>query len=181
MPSIPAGQTAAIGVSLGSANDPKRPVGDLGSQKREPRIEGIPLERTPGPAGGTRAHHRAPDLQGDPILGGSDPDAVTDVIDLPGLPTALLTSAKGKTGLAVFQAKTGEPYLTLGDTDGDGVFDMLVYFSLSADGETLATVEDYGMDGQPDFILNSILDQFITMGCGEKSTTLDRIRRMPQL
>lgn len=93
-------------------------------------------------------------FQGDPILGGSDSGVVTDVIDLPGLPTALLTSAKGKTGLAVFQANTGEPYLTLGDTDGDGVFDMLVYYSLSAGGETLATVEDYGMDGQPDFILN---------------------------
>lgn len=93
-------------------------------------------------------------LQGDAVLVGSDPDAVTDVIDLPGLPTALLTSANGKTGLAVFQANTGEPYLTLGDTDGDGVFDMLVYYSLSAAGETLAAVEDYEMDGQPDFILN---------------------------
>lgn len=28
---------------------------------------------------------------------------------------------------------------------------MLVYYSLSAGGKTLATVEDYGMDGQPDF------------------------------
>jgi hypothetical protein len=97
---------------------------------------------------------RPQSFQGDPVLVGSDPDVVTDVIDLPGLPTALLTSAKGKTGLAVFQANTGEPYVTLGDMDGDGVFDMLVYYSLSAVGETLATVEDYGMDGQPDFILN---------------------------
>jgi hypothetical protein len=93
-------------------------------------------------------------LHGEPILAGTDPDAVADSIDLPGLPTALLTSAKGKTGLAVFQANTGEPYLTLGDIDSDGVFDMLVYYSLSAGGETLAAVEDFGMDGQPDCILN---------------------------
>ena len=85
--------------------------------------------------------------QGNPTLVGSESSVDTDMIDLPGLPTALLTSAKGKIGLAVYQANTGEPYVTLGDTDGDGVFDMLVYYSLSA-------VEDYGMDGQPDFILN---------------------------
>lgn len=92
--------------------------------------------------------------QSDPILFGSGSGVVAEMIDLPGLPTALLTSVKGNIGLAVFQANTGEPYVTLGDTDGDGVFDMLVYYSLSVGGETLAAVEDYGMDGQPDFILN---------------------------
>ncbi|MDJ0710461.1 MAG: hypothetical protein QNJ14_08730 [Woeseiaceae bacterium] len=93
-------------------------------------------------------------FQGDTFSAGSDPDVVTDAIDLPGLPAVLLVSAKGNTSLAVFQANTGEPYVTFGDTDSDGVFDMLMYFSLSADGEMLALVEDYGMDGQPDFILN---------------------------
>jgi hypothetical protein len=93
-------------------------------------------------------------FQGDSIPGSSDSSVVTDTIDRPGLPTALLVSAQGKIDLTVFQANTGEPYLTLGDTDGDGVFDMLVYYSLSAGGETLATVEDYGMDGQPDLKLN---------------------------
>ena len=97
---------------------------------------------------------RPPTIQDGTVLARSDSDAVTDVIDLPGLPTTLLTADKGKIGVAVFQANTGEPYLRLGDTDGDGVFDMLEYYSLSASGETLAVVEDYGMDGQPDFILN---------------------------
>jgi hypothetical protein len=93
-------------------------------------------------------------IQGDSTLAGTDPDVASDMIDIPGLPTVLLASAEGKTELAVFQANTGEPYVTLGDNDGDGVFDMLVYYSLSASGEMLSAVEDYGMDGQPDFILN---------------------------
>ncbi len=87
-------------------------------------------------------------------LGGSDPDVVSEAIDVPGLPTVLLTSAKGTTSLAVYQANTGQPVVVLGDTDNDGIFDMLTYSSLSADGELLVDVEDYGMDGQPDFILN---------------------------
>ncbi len=56
-------------------------------------------------------------FQGEPILVGSDPDAVFDAIDLPDLPTVGLWSTKGKTSLAVFQANTGQPYLNLGDTD----------------------------------------------------------------
>ena len=93
-------------------------------------------------------------FQSEPTLGGPDPDVVADAIELPGMPTVLLQSHKGKIGLVVFQANTGAPYLSLGDTDSDGVFDMLTYSSLSADGELLIEVEDYGMDGQPDFILN---------------------------
>ncbi len=96
----------------------------------------------------------APTLNGNPVIRGGDPNAVFDTIDLPNLPSVFLTSSNGKVGLGVFQAKTGIPYLTLGDVDGDGVFDLLNYSSLSADGELLVEVEDYGMDGQPDFILN---------------------------
>ncbi len=66
---------------------------------------------------------------------------------LPNMPNVLVSSVNGKTGVGIFQANTGQPYLTLGDTDG--VFDMLTYSSLSADGELLDDVEDYGMDGQP--------------------------------
>ncbi len=40
------------------------------------------------------------------------------------------------------------------DDDNDGVFDLLTYSALSESGQTLVDVEDYGMDGQPDFILN---------------------------
>jgi len=93
-------------------------------------------------------------FQGEPIFSFSDSEVVFDTIDLPGLPAVWFTSHKGTISLAVFQANTGQPYLTLGDTDSDGVFDMLTYSSLSADGELLVEVEDYGMDGQPDFILN---------------------------
>lgn len=93
-------------------------------------------------------------FQGELILAGADPDAVSDTIDLPNLPSVSVSSVNGKTGVGIFQANTGQPYLTLGDTDSDGVFDMLTYSSLSADGEVLVDVEDYGMDGQPDFILN---------------------------
>lgn len=87
-------------------------------------------------------------------MGNSDPDTIRDMIDLPGLPAVWLSSSKGETGLAVFQQDTGQPYLTLSDKDGDGVFDLLVYYSLSHDGEVLSVVEDYGMDGQPDLIVN---------------------------
>ncbi len=96
----------------------------------------------------------APTLNGNPVIKGGDPNAVYDTIDLPDLPTVSLTSENGKVGLGVFQAKTGIPYLTLGDADNDGVFDLLTYSSLSVDGELLVKVEDYGMDGQPDFIVN---------------------------
>ena len=96
----------------------------------------------------------APTLNGNPIIRGGDPNAVYDTIDLPDLPSVILTSENGKVGLGVFQAKTGIPYLSVGDADNDGAFDFLTYSSLSVDGELLVEVEDYGMDGQPDFILN---------------------------
>ncbi|MEL7185351.1 MAG: hypothetical protein AAFN50_02805 [Pseudomonadota bacterium] len=54
----------------------------------------------------------------------------------------------------MFQANTGEPYLQLLDSNNDGVFDLLTYYVMSAEGEMLTETHDYGMDGQPDFILN---------------------------
>lgn len=91
-------------------------------------------------------------LNGEPVIGGPS-DTVVYTIDIPGLPTVFLRSDGNSTGLAIFQSKTGAPYLTITDSDNDGVFDLLAYSSLSEGGETLVDVEDYGMDGQPDFIL----------------------------
>ena len=79
---------------------------------------------------------------------------VFERIERPGLPSLHLTAEDGKVGVGIFQAGTGRPYLTLGDTDNDGVFDMLTYSSLNAGGKVLAVVEDFGMDGQPDLIIN---------------------------
>ena len=80
--------------------------------------------------------------------------AFAETIANPGLPNVLATSERGKTSVAVFQTGTCSPYLQLGDRDSDGVFDILTYSALSEDGEILVNVEDYGMDGQPDLILN---------------------------
>jgi hypothetical protein len=75
-------------------------------------------------------------------------------IDRSGQPAVMMTYSESDVALAIFQAGTGKPYLTLRDSDGDGAFDLLTYSSLSASGEWLGEVEDYGMDGQPDYILN---------------------------
>ena len=76
-------------------------------------------------------------------------------IEISLVPTVFLRSDGNSTGLAIFQSKTGAPYLTVTDSDNDGIFDLLTYSSLSEDGEALVDVEDYGMDGQPDFILRN--------------------------
>ena len=93
-------------------------------------------------------------FQGEPLTAGSGPNAVLHTIDDPDYPAVLLTHEKGSVGIGVFQAETGSPVLTLRDDDNDGVFDLLTYSALSKSGETLVDVEDYGMDGQPDLILN---------------------------
>lgn len=91
---------------------------------------------------------------GEVLTDSSDPSAFAQTIANPGLPNVLAMSESGKTSVAVFQKGTCSPYLQLGDRDSDGVFDLLTYSALSEDGETLVNVEDYGMDGQPDLILN---------------------------
>ena len=98
--------------------------------------------------------HEPPTLCGEPVVHGAAPIAIVDTVDLPNLPNVFLSKENGKVGIGVFQAGTCEPYLTLRDADDDGVFDLLTYSSLSPDGEVLVEVEDYGMDGQPDFILD---------------------------
>jgi len=95
-----------------------------------------------------------PTLGGDRIQRGGDSSVIIEAIDHPGLPSVLLTSSELEFSLGIYQANTGKPYVTLRDADGDGVFDILTYSSLSKSGDILVDVEDYGMDGQPDFILN---------------------------
>lgn len=93
-------------------------------------------------------------FQGGELTSGSDSNSVVLTIDDSRYPSVLLTHEHGGVGLGVFQKATGTPVLTLRDSDNDGVFDLLTYSSLSVSGETLVVVEDFGMDGQPDFILN---------------------------
>jgi hypothetical protein len=103
---------------------------------------------------GCGGDENAQTFQGESIIGGENVNVVIDKIDRPGLPAVFLTSTEGSVDLGIFQAKTEKPYLTMRDSDGDGVFDLLTYFSLSESGEVLVEVEDYGMDGQPDLILD---------------------------
>ena len=93
-------------------------------------------------------------FQGEPLIQASAPDAVVHTIDDPRYPAVLLTHEKGAVGIGIFQPVTRSPVLTLRDDDNDGVFDLLTYSALSKSGESQVDVEDYGMDGQPDFILN---------------------------
>ena len=93
-------------------------------------------------------------FQGEALFAGSDPNAVILTIDDARYPSVALTQEHGAVSIGVFQKETGSPVLTLRDANNDGVFDLLTYSSLSESGETLVDVEDYGMDGQPDFILN---------------------------
>jgi hypothetical protein len=93
-------------------------------------------------------------FQNEPLILGSDPNAVVRTIDEPDYPAVLLTHENGVVGVSIFQPETGSPVLTLRDDNNDGVFDLLTYSALSESGESLVDVDDYGMDGQPDFILN---------------------------
>ena len=93
-------------------------------------------------------------FQNEPLISGLDPNAVVRTIDEPDYPSVLLTNENGAVGVGIFQPETGSPVLTLRDDNNDGVFDLLTYSALSASGESLVDVDDYGMDGQPDLILN---------------------------
>jgi len=50
--------------------------------------------------------------------------------------------------------------LQLLDMDSDGIVDLLTYQVLDADGKLLKSIEDFGMDGQIDFIVD-FLEQSI--------------------
>lgn len=96
----------------------------------------------------------SPTLLGEPVHDTADPNEIIETIDVPNLPNVLLTAANGEVALGIYQAKTGQPHVTLKDANGDGVIDLITYASLSENGDLLAEVEDYGMDGQPDFIVD---------------------------
>ena len=93
-------------------------------------------------------------FQNSAIRPGANPNEFIRTIDEDGYPAVWLADASGSIGVGIFQPKTGQPVLTLRDDDKDGVFDLLTYASLSQSGEVLVDVHDYGMDGQPDLIVN---------------------------
>ena len=74
-------------------------------------------------------------------------------IDEPSLPSVILTRSGNSIGIGIFQQQTGVPIATFKDDDGDGVFDFIQYSALSVEGYSSATVEDFNMDGSPDFVL----------------------------
>ena len=99
-------------------------------------------------------------FQGEPIVHGSDPNAILRTIDDPELFSVWSSLDDGKTRLGVFQKTSGQPYLQLLDMDSDGIVDLLAYQVLDADGRLLKAIEDFGMDGQIDFIVD-FLEQSI--------------------
>ncbi|MUH72058.1 hypothetical protein [Psychrosphaera haliotis] len=69
------------------------------------------------------------------------------------------SNPKNSYGAAIFQKNSGQPYVSVNDTDGDGVLDFLTYSVLNVEGELILSVEDFGMDGQADFKLNFVTDE----------------------
>ena len=104
------------------------------------------------------AKEAPPTLGGEPVIFGNDPNAIVKTIDHPALFGVATSIDHGRTGLGVFQKGTGKPYLTLLDTDSDGVVDLLTYYVLDADGNELMSIEDFGMDGQADFKIDFVSD-----------------------
>jgi hypothetical protein len=57
---------------------------------------------------------------------------------------------KNSFGFAVFHSQTNEPIIFIGDKDGDGKFDDLVYTVMADNGKGIMQIIDYGMDGTAD-------------------------------
>jgi hypothetical protein len=58
-------------------------------------------------------------------------------------------------GVAILHRLSGQPIVSTGDGDGDGLLDSITYSKLDEDGKALVTVIDYEADGQPDVRFNS--------------------------
>ncbi|OIQ44580.1 MAG: hypothetical protein BM565_13840 [Gammaproteobacteria bacterium MedPE] len=59
-------------------------------------------------------------------------------------------------GVSIYQKNTGQSYVSVSDSDGDGVLDFITYSILDKDGKLLSSVEDFGMDGQIDFKIDFV-------------------------
>jgi hypothetical protein len=57
-------------------------------------------------------------------------------------------------GLSISHRDSGQPILSVGDTNGDGALDALTYSTVDERGERLIDVVDYEVDGQPDLRIN---------------------------
>ena len=66
------------------------------------------------------------------------------------------------------------PYVSLLDSDADGVFDYIEYNILDESGKILKSVEDYGMDGQADLIADYVRRSAVVFYSG-KWLTVDGI------
>jgi hypothetical protein len=53
-------------------------------------------------------------------------------------------------GVSISHRASGQPILSVGDTNGDGALDVLTYSKVDKDGRSLLDVVDYEVDGQPD-------------------------------
>ena len=59
-------------------------------------------------------------------------------------------------GLVVTHARTREILLSVGDPNADGRLENLRYYKVDEAGKAILEVEDYDVDGQPDFRLNLV-------------------------
>jgi hypothetical protein len=57
-------------------------------------------------------------------------------------------------GLSISHRDSGQPLLSVSDTNGDGALDALTYSKVDERGERLIDVVDYEFDGQPDLRMN---------------------------
>jgi hypothetical protein len=57
-------------------------------------------------------------------------------------------------GVAIAHRVSGQPIVSTGDGDGDGLLDSITYSKLDEDGRALVTVIDYEADGQLDLRFN---------------------------
>lgn len=57
-------------------------------------------------------------------------------------------------GVSIYHRDSGAPLLTLSDSDGNGMPDVLTYATVDANGKVTMEATDYDMDGQPDLRIN---------------------------